>query len=355
MSPVSPGPNAMLVTRFARDLAAALGRPVAADERIGLAVSGGPDSMAMLALAAGAFPGRVVAATVDHGLRPESQDEAAMVAAWCAEAGVTHVTLAVTEPRDPRDNLHDWARSQRYRLLQRWAVRAGAHLLATAHHADDQAETFLMRAARGSGVAGLAGIRACQRLEVMFPVGEPVAVFDVYHLDLVRPLLGWRVAELREVALALSMPFIDDPSNIDDRFDRTAYRSLLAREPLLDPLHLSKSAAHAAEADAALRAMESWLWKTRKVVPTGVEHPDDQSWFDISDLPREMKRRLARSAIDWVRDINGITRPDFSDATNIEPLLDALEVGKAATQAGILVTPKRQIWRFSEAPPRRSL
>lgn len=333
-------PTEAPVARFRRDVEALAG-PLG-DRRLALAVSGGPDSMAMLALAAAAFPGQVAAATVDHRLRAASADEAAMVAAWCAGQGVQHSTLVVDRPRAAGDNLHDWARRQRYRLLEQWAIDAGAHLLATAHHADDQAETFLMRAARGSGVAGLAGIRAIQRL-------------DRAALDVVRPLLGWRRVDLLEVTAAAGLPFVDDPSNADGRFDRTQFRAMLAETPLLDPALLARSAEHVAEAEAALRAMERWLWLTRKVVPVGVDDPDFQIWLDVADLPRELKRRLARAAIDDVRLTNGITRPAFTDATNIEPVLDALEAGKSATQAGILVTPKGAVWRFTEAPPRRSL
>lgn len=346
-------PTGAPVARFRRDVEALAG-PLG-ERRLALAVSGGPDSMAMLALAAAAFPGQVAAATVDHRLRSASADEAAMVAGWCAGQGVLHATLVVDQSRDPRDNLHDWARRQRYRLLEHWAIAVGAHLLATAHHADDQAETFLMRAARGSGVAGLAGIRAHQVVEVSKIVcREYPVVYDVWSLDLIRPLLGWRRHELASVLVEGAIPFVDDPSNTDGRFDRTQFRGMLAITPLLDPAQLARSAEHVAEAEAALRAMERWLWSTRKVVPVGVEDPDFQIWLDLADLPRELKRRLARAAIHDVRLVNGITRPDFTDATNIEPLLDALETGKSATQAGTFVTPKGTVWRFSEAPPRRS-
>ena len=355
IEPVSVVPDAGLVARFRADVADALGRAPGAGDRLALAVSGGPDSMAMLALAAAAFPGLVIAATVDHRLRRQAADEAAMVADYCAQIGVPHMTLRVAAPRAPRDNMHDWARTQRYALLKGWAVDNGARILATAHHADDQAETFLMRAARGSGVAGLAGIRAHQKLSFVRRVaGMPMNVFDEWTLDLIRPLLGWRVADLRAIAVAGAIPFVDDPSNADTRFDRTAFRALLRETPLLDPQKLAQSAAHAAEADAALRAIEAWLWRERKVAPTGVDDPDDQIWLEFVGLPRELKRRLSREAIDWVRTICGITRPDFTDATNIESLLDALEGGKSATQAGILVSPKGTIWRFSQAPPRQS-
>lgn len=342
-------PPTALVARF-RDDVAALAGPLA-DRRLALAVSGGPDSMAMLALAAAAFPEAVMAATIDHRLRADSAGEAAMVAAYCAVLGVPHATLPIADVRDGRDNLHDWARGQRYRLLGQWAIEAGAALLATAHHADDQAETFLMRAARGSGVAGLAGIRARQAL-ALSPLVEGMAGGSI---DLIRPLIGWRRQALASVVVEGAVPFVDDPSNADDRFERTRFREMLAGTPLLDPAQIARSAAHIAEADAALRAMEAWLWSARKVAPVGVPAAEHQVWIDVDGLPRELKRRLARAAIGDVRRGMGIVRPDFTDATNIESLIDALEAGKAATQAGILVTPAGALWRFCEAPPRRSV
>lgn len=342
------------VERFRADFAGALGRPVAAEERIALAVSGGPDSMAMLALAHAAFPGQVTAATVDHRLRAEAAAEARMVWTWCAAAGVAHTTLIVEEAIGT-SAVQARARERRYALLLQWAAESGATCLATAHHADDQAETFLMRAARGSGVAGLAGIRASQTRNVSKPVGDSGAVLDIGQVALVRPLLHWRIAELRALAVAQALPFVDDPSNADAHYDRTRFRALLRDTPWLDPVQIAKSAAYAAEADSTLREIEAWLWSTRKVVPVGVEDPDFQSWLDIADLPRELKRRMCRSAIDSVRAVNGITRPPFDDSTNIESLLDALEAGRNATQAGIMVSVKGRVWRFVQEPPRRSL
>ena len=333
------GLDRLSVERFRGDVERVLGRSVATDARVALAVSGGPDSMAMLALASAAFPGQIAAATVDHRLRIESADEARMVARWCAAAGIAHATLVVDHAIGSVA-VQARARERRYALLLGWAVGIGARCLATAHHADDQAETFLMRAARGSGVAGLGGIRARQGRQ---------------GLDLVRPLLGWRVSDLRALAVSAQVPFVDDPSNADPHYERTRFRALLRGAPLLDPVQLAKSAAHAAEADATLREIEAWLWQARKLVPAGVTDPDVQCWLDIADLPRELKRRMARSAIETVRIANGIVRAPFDDSTNIEPLLDALEAGRSATQAGILVSVKGNVWRFVPEPPRRSL
>ena len=353
-APVDPA----LVERFRGDVARKLGHSLLPDEQIALAVSGGPDSMAMLLLAAAAFPGCLIAATVDHRLRPEAVDEAAMVARWCAAAGVPHATLVVDTAIGPTA-IHERARHLRYDLLARWALDANAACVATAHHADDQAETFLMRAARGSGPAGLAGIRPCRALKVTdghpgYPVGGVVAVGDWWTVPLIRPLLDWRSAELRALATAAAVPFVDDPSNADDRFERSRVRKMLAEQPWLDAAQLAKAAAHAGEAHAALEAMESWLWRTRKAVPPDAVDSDYQQWLDFADLPRELRRRLARSAIADVKLVNGIM-PDFDRATNIEPLLDAVEQGRAATQAGVLVSRSGDIWHFRGAPPRRSL
>ena len=338
-------------TRFLTNLVRVLPEGMRPNEPLALAISGGPDSMAMLWLAHTALPGQIVAATVDHGFRPEAAAEADLVATACATLGVPHATLRADQPITG-GNLHAAARAARYALLGRWAVTAGARVLATAHHADDQAETFLMRAVRGSGPAGLAGVRARREIDVHFSTSQPLA-FDVYNLTIIRPLLDWRHTDLAAIVAVAGLPAVQDPSNTDDRFERTRVRRLLADQPWLDPVGLARAARHVGEAEAALAATVDWLWRTRKVVPTGVDDPDFQTWLDIANLPRELRRRLAREAIRSVRMVNGMT-PDFDLATHIEPLLDALESGKAATQANILGTPRGTVWRFAPAPPRLS-
>jgi tRNA(Ile)-lysidine synthase len=126
--------------------------------RVGIAVSGGPDSLALLLLAHAAIPGGIAAATVDHGLRAEAAGEAAFVAALCATLGIPHATLRPGAPIT--GNIQSSARKARYALLEIWADQHNLDWIATAHHADDQAETLLMRLSRGAGVAGLSGVRA---------------------------------------------------------------------------------------------------------------------------------------------------------------------------------------------------
>jgi tRNA(Ile)-lysidine synthase len=320
------------VDRFRADLIAIAGRPPAVQDVLALAVSGGADSMALLALGHAAFPGQIIAATVDHGLRAAAVDEAAMVAAWCAEAGVPHATLAADRALGPSE-IQAGARAMRYDLLEAWASGAGAAMLATAHHADDQAETFLMRAARGSGPAGLAGIRAHRMLG---------------SISLIRPLLGWRRASLRALVEAGGIPFVDDPSNLDERFERVRVRQLLAAEAWLDPLQLARAAAHAAEVDGALADLADRLWQHHVMI-----EPDGTVRIALPDVARELRRRVVRRAIEHVRVTAAIDRPAFDMASNVESLLDALERGKSATQGDVLAAVRGGIWHFRPAPPRR--
>ena len=158
-APPSPAADALppdLVRRFAESLARL--RPGSGP--IGLAVSGGPDSMAMLLLAHAAIPGEFEVATVDHGLRPEAADECALVERACAERDIACEILRVEVGEG---NLQAKAREARYQALDDWAV-ARLDAIATAHHADDQAETLLYRLSRGTGLKGLAGMAVARRL-----------------------------------------------------------------------------------------------------------------------------------------------------------------------------------------------
>ena len=137
-SAIDGPPAAELTERFN----AGLGQFAQSDARLGIAVSGGPDSLALLLLAHAALPGRIEAVTVDHQLRPESGDEAAMVARVCADLGVPHEVLAVTLAEG---NVQAQARAARYAAMAEWLVRRELAALATGHHADDQAETLLLR------------------------------------------------------------------------------------------------------------------------------------------------------------------------------------------------------------------
>ncbi|ODP38211.1 tRNA lysidine(34) synthetase TilS [Sphingomonas turrisvirgatae] len=300
------------------------------DRSLALAVSGGSDSMAMLLLAAAAFPGRIVAATVDHRLRADAAAEAALVAALCARLDVPHATLT---PLDPiaGSSLQKQARAARYTALERWMAGQGVGILLTAHHADDQAETLLMRLNRASGITGLSGIRPYRHSRATL---------------ILRPLLRWRRRELRDVAQAAGIVWAEDPSNIDPRHDRTRYRAFLTDQSLLSAGALAAAAAHIEETDAALATLVEGIAAERWSPAKGK--------LDAAGLPREVQRRLVRHAIADARERHDVTAPPFSAASNVEALLDALDAGRAATQAGILVTPRRNIWHLTLAPARRS-
>uniref|UniRef100_A0A9E7ZQN6 tRNA(Ile)-lysidine synthase n=1 Tax=Bosea sp. NBC_00436 TaxID=2969620 RepID=A0A9E7ZQN6_9HYPH len=180
-----------------------------------VAVSGGPDSVALLALLAAWAQMQdrppLHAATVDHGLRPESAGEAAAVAALCAKLGVGHAALR-WEGLKPGSSVQAEARRARYALLANEARRLGGATLVTAHTLDDQAETMLMRLAHGSGPSGLAGMRGRS---------------EVNGVALVRPLLGIPKARLIATAEARGLPFVRDPSNSDLRFERVRWRETM--------------------------------------------------------------------------------------------------------------------------------
>ncbi|MFO1150823.1 MAG: tRNA lysidine(34) synthetase TilS [Alsobacter sp.] len=229
----------------AADIATALA-PLAGRRRLLLAVSGGPDSACLLHMLARwrrDHPGVALeAATVDHGLRQASADEAAAVAAWCGRLGLPHATLRWTGLK-PRSGLQAAAREARYALLAAHARAAGADVLLTAHHADDQAETVLMRLAHGSGLRGLAGMAPLAR--------RPGGLLHA------RPLLHLPKARLVATLAAWGEPSFEDPSNADPRHGRSRARALaplLAREGL-SPGRLLRLAERARRAEEALDAL----------------------------------------------------------------------------------------------------
>jgi tRNA(Ile)-lysidine synthase len=309
------------IERLQQDMRALIGDKADTD-RFGIAVSGGPDSMALLALAASAFPGRVAAATVDHGLRTASAQEAEMVARWCAAQAIPHHVLT---PRQPiTGSLQSAARAARYALLDRWRTDQRIDWVLSAHHADDQAETVLMRLNRASGVAGLSGIRA-------------------RNGHIVRPLLGWRRAELVHIVAALGLPHVQDPSNVDIRFDRALVRSRLAKTDWLDPLALAGSAAALSEAEAALE------WMVQEIASRHVaQAPDGAITLDRTDLPRELLRRLVLHMLALI----GREMPTPRGSA-LDQALVQLCCGRKA-MIGNWLLEGGKIWAIRPAPPRRT-
>ncbi|HEU4820770.1 MAG TPA: tRNA lysidine(34) synthetase TilS [Qipengyuania sp.] len=310
-----------LTARFAADLARLWPEGEGGTARLGLAVSGGADSLALLLLAAATLPGRVEAATVDHGLRAESADEAAMVARVCAELIVPHEVLAVTIAPG---NLQDRARAARYAALAKWCERRGLAALATAHQLDDQAETLAMRLNRGSGLAGLAGVRARGTV----PGGQ---------LPLLRPLLDWRRAELPDVVAVTGLEPAQDPSNEDERFDRVRMRRALAGADWLDPKGLASSATHLAEAERFIGEQIAAMAHTRlRAINGGYALDPPPSDFAAIELCASILAKLDVAA----------------RRSEVAALVARLRRGENASLGGVLTRVVGDEWVFAPEPPR---
>jgi tRNA(Ile)-lysidine synthase len=311
------------VERFRADLLKLKGSNAA--ERFGLAVSGGPDSVALLLLARAAFPNRIEVATVDHRLRPEAVSEVQFVVDLCVLLNVPCDILTVDVA--VRGNVSANAREARYAALDDWRARRRLSWLLTAHHADDQLETFIMRANRGSGVAGLSGIRREQGV-------------------IVRPLLGWRRAELAALVAGCGIEPVTDPSNSDERFDRARLRKALAGVDWLDPLAVSDAAATLASADEALR------WMADQFATGLLSYAKGDVVFDRRhlDLPSELIRRLVIRAMIRVD-------PDFAVAGIgggvLARFVGRLETGRSATLGKVHADVRQGQWHFRRAPAHR--
>lgn len=323
----APGQRSAAATEppsgLAERFALALARLLPERGAIGLAVSGGPDSLAMLLLAAEAIPGMFEVATVDHGLRPESAGECALVARLCAARGIP---CAVLSTHVAGGNVQAQARMARYAALAEWAEGRGLAAVATAHQADDQAETVLMRLNRGSGVSGLAGVRE----RGLVPGSD---------MPLIRPLLGFRRAELEGIVQRAGIVPVTDPSNADDRFDRVRVRRALAGAAWIDPLAVAMSAANLAQADAALEWAAQSEWQDRVRVGEG----------EIAyrpHAPRAIGLRIVERAISR---LGGSPR-----GGEVARLLDKLAAGESANVAGVLASVTGEEWVFRAEPPRRS-
>ncbi|WP_074221721.1 tRNA lysidine(34) synthetase TilS [Rhodovulum sp. ES.010] len=258
----------------------------AGDAPLGVAVSGGGDSVALLLAAAGrAADGGppVHAVTVDHGLRAEAPGEARFVADLCAGLGVPHATLR-WQGWDGRGNLQDAARRARQALIADWAHARGIGRVALGHTRDDQAETVLMRLARGAGLDGLSAMAPDRQAG---------------GLTWLRPFLDLSRADLRAYLTARGQRWIDDPTNEDEGFDRVRIRQALA---VLGPLGvtaegLAATARRLASARAALAHCTA-----DAAARVAEEDRGDVllSEVGLDALPEEIARRLLNAALTWV-------------------------------------------------------
>ncbi|GHE60087.1 hypothetical protein GCM10019059_19480 [Camelimonas fluminis] len=315
-----------------------------------LAVSGGPDSLALLHLVAGwraeglarGEPRPPVSvAVVDHGLRPEAADEARMVMMRARDVGLPGAILVWAGDK-PASGVQEAARTARYELLFAHARRVGASHVLTAHHADDLAETILMRLCAGSGPGGLAGIAALSRREGLW---------------LARPLLSLTKSRLVAVCVAAGWDWAVDPGNLDPRKGRGRLRRLaselaalgLSRERLL------RLGARAARADAALEQAVDLALAGADVRTSG---------GDFSVDMRRLAEQPAEIAVRALGRLLAGARPADAAPLRLERLERATERLVAAADAGrpetltlgglALRLDRHGLCRGGAEPPRRT-
>jgi tRNA(Ile)-lysidine synthase len=326
-------------------------QPIAQTSALVLAVSGGPDSTALLFLVARWRAARkrkklrLIAVTVDHGLRPQSGEEARSVGRLARRLGVAH-RIVRWRGKKPRTGLQEAARAARYRLLADAARKAKADHILTAHTLDDQAETVLMRMSRGSGITGLCGMRDVAQLPLSFSARQR-------RLLLVRPLIGVPKARLIATLRRAGIAYADDASNRDPRFARARLRDVmpaLAREGL-DAARIASLARRLQRAEGALE----------RAVDDASAHLSERAWSDAEPvvldakgfflLPAEIALRLLARAITRLGD-EGALR-----LGKLETLYEALASARAKermrrTLAGALVTLGGARLTVERAPPR---
>lgn len=290
--------------------------PLAAFRRVGLAVSGGPDSLALLLLAA-QFAGRhraherFVVYSVDHGLRAEAAGEAAYVIDTARKLGFAAKALRWDGPK-PATGVQQAARTARYRLIAEAMAVDGTEILVTAHHLHDQAETVLMRLAHGSGTEGLRGMDY---------------LVEIDGLVVVRPLLTVDPAELARVVAASDLMPTHDPSNLDTNYERVRWRQLLPQLAALglDARRLSRFADRMRDTDEALAAMAAMV-RPANDPATG----SSMARAMLAGLPRAVAIRVVARLLGQV---GGGLKPH--DLAPVEALTDRLRMEVALKRTSL--------------------
>lgn len=308
-----------------------------------LAVSGGPDSMALMWLLARWRRSlkrgpKLVAVTVDHGLRAEAAAEARMVKRVARQLELSHRTVRWPGVK-PKAGLPAAARAARYQLLAEAARAHGASHVLTAHTRDDQAETLIMRLTRGSGLVGLAGM---------------ARVTELAGLSLARPLLEIPKSRLLATLAKAKLAFADDPTNRDPTFTRPRLRGLM---PLLaaeggDARNLARLASRLARANRAVEILvdgaEHYLALTSRIADRGAGQVRAFDASAFAALPEEVRLRLLLRAIERLGHEGPV------ELGKAEHLLTALDEALTNPKAGAATrsVPKRGILKDV---PKRSL
>jgi tRNA(Ile)-lysidine synthase len=302
--------------------------------RVAIAVSGGSDSMALLRMVEAwrhtpHGPSAVFALTVDHGLRPESADEAQKVAAWCAAIGVEHVVLQWTSGK-PVTGIQAKARSARYDLMSAWCRENSVAVLMTAHTAEDQAETVIMRQQRTMTDRSLAAI---------WPENEWRGV------KLYRPLLTARRQDLRDYLGQLEQDWLNDPSNTNSKFERVRVRESLLASDVQGLAELAEAAQQRVlKADEDLK---QWRQRFVKI--------DD---YAVLRFPRpifkEAERSLQIDIVSWSLNTAGdLQKPERAVS---EAICDWIADGKESRRSanGAIVSARRHMIEVMREPSRIS-
>jgi tRNA(Ile)-lysidine synthase len=336
----------------------------AAETALVLAVSGGPDSTALMVLAARWCERHrhamlIQAVTIDHGLRPQARLEAAAVKRLARNLGIAHRTRRWTDPK-PATGLQEKARAARYHLLHEAARAAGARFVLTAHTLDDQAETVLLRLTHGSGIAGIGGMaREVGFSDLVATAGWRASASGAMQrgksaVSLVRPFLGLPKARLIATLRDAKVAYADDPSNRDPRFTRARLRALmpaLAAEGFT-PERVDRLARRMRRAEAALvESTEAAASRLGLRTDRGLIAMPERDW---GDLPAEIALRLLGRAIGSVGDEGPV------ELGKLEAFSDALAAAAAGgavrfrrTLAGAIVSLQNGMIVVERAPPRR--
>lgn len=287
-------------------------------KRLGVAVSGGGDSVALMHLLRLCVQHEDVSlhvATVNHGLRPEAADEAEAVRVMASELDLPHDILT-WQAWDGTGNLQDQARQARYQLLTRWAEQRQIPMIALGHTLDDQAETVLMRLGRAAGVDGLSAM-AVQR--------------QWNSVTLVRPLLGTSRSDLRDYLRDKGVVWVEDPSNQDHRFDR-----IKARNAFESLSHLGITPRTLADVARNMsRSREALVWATERAARDLARIDAGDIVLDLKglkELPEEIVRRLVLQSVQWITGAGYAPRRQ-----PIETAMQALKRGDPAHVGGCLI------------------
>lgn len=307
----------MIYSRFCQDILSDI-----KGAKVAVAVSGGSDSMALCVLLdrfAQEYGGELYAVTIDHQLRNDSSSEAAKVKEILRTLGINHQIIPWTGPK-PTSNIQEEARISRYNLLTDYCYSYNIDYLATGHQKNDQAENFIIRAEHGSGIYGLAGIPRIREFN---------------KIKIIRPLLSFGKHELQEFLKSQNIEWIEDPSNLNEKFARVRVRNILNQYPeWIDKLTtLSENLSRVK--DCVEYTLNKSMEELVEFYPEYITIIQD----GFNELPQEIRFRMMLKILQSF----GVN-PKPARGERIEALLAKIELGKtfkASTLSGCLISRKK--------------